>query len=157
MLPIKTILHPTDFSERSKYAFRLACVLARSTGARIVVLHVSEPPLDTLIQAAVSGVAEETIVSARMHLASFEARGIKMEHRMVEGDPASAIVQAATATNCDMIVMGTHGRSGLNRLLMGSVAEAVVRHALCPVLTVKTPLAEAPALEPVAALAAAPP
>jgi nucleotide-binding universal stress UspA family protein len=68
-----------------------------------------------------------------------------MECRVEEGDAAKGIVNAAQATQCDLIVMGTHGRTGLSRLLMGSVAEKVLRSAPCPVLTVKVPLPEEPA------------
>lgn len=147
MLSIRTILHPTDFSERSKYAFRLACTLARATGARIVVLHVQTPPMAASIEGVVSGLPEENPISARIDLARFEYPGIEVEHRLVEGDPASAIVEAAKGINCDMIIMGTHGRTGLSRMLMGSVAEVVLRRAPCPVLTAKAPLADVPSVK----------
>jgi nucleotide-binding universal stress UspA family protein len=65
---------------------------------------------------------------------------VKIEHRLAEGDPAREILRVARETGCDLIVMGTHGWTGLGRLLMGSVAEQVVRKATCPVLTVKTPI-----------------
>lgn len=68
-----------------------------------------------------------------------EDPNVKYEHRMVTGDPAGRIVELAEEENIDLIVMGTHGRTGLKRLLMGSVAEAVVRRAKCPVLTFKEP------------------
>ena len=64
---------------------------------------------------------------------------VPYQHRLITGEPASAIARLAEDENVDMIVMGTHGRSGLSRLLMGSVAEAVVRRAKCPVLTYKQP------------------
>ena len=62
---------------------------------------------------------------------------IHFEHKLLVGDPATAIVETAEKEDADMIVLGTHGRTGLTRLLMGSVAEAVVRRANCPVLTIK--------------------
>jgi nucleotide-binding universal stress UspA family protein len=65
---------------------------------------------------------------------------VQVEDQLVEGDAAIEILRLAEDTKCDLIVMGTHGRTGLGRLLMGSVAEQVVRKARCPVLTVKTPL-----------------
>ena len=80
-----------------------------------------------------------------------------MDTRVHEGDPATQIVRVAQETRCDLIVLGTHGRTGLGRLLMGSVAEQVLRKAPCPVLTVKTPFPETssapgvPAREPVKA------
>ncbi len=64
---------------------------------------------------------------------------IPVEHLLAEGSPATAILQIAQERQCDLIVMGTHGRTGLTRVVMGSVAEQVVRNATCPVLTVKTP------------------
>ena len=70
---------------------------------------------------------------------------VPVVHKLLVGDPAEAIVQQAEAEHADMIVMGTHGRTGLTRMLMGSVAEAVVRRAACPVLTVKQPAAVAAA------------
>jgi len=66
---------------------------------------------------------------------------VSFEHKLLAGDPAAAIVEAADQENVDLIVLGTHGRTGLTRLLMGSVAENVVRKAKCPVLTVKHPSA----------------
>jgi nucleotide-binding universal stress UspA family protein len=65
--------------------------------------------------------------------------GAPMEHHVEVGDPAPIILQVAQESQCDLIVMGSHGRTGLNRLLMGSVAEQVARKAPCPVLSVKTP------------------
>ena len=67
---------------------------------------------------------------------------LALDRRMEEGDPASMIVRVATETGADLIVMGTHGRTGLRHLLMGSVAEYVVRKATCPVLTLRTPNGE---------------
>jgi nucleotide-binding universal stress UspA family protein len=66
--------------------------------------------------------------------------GISLEHRLGYGEPGSTILAVAEEIGADLIVMGTHGRTGLRRLLMGSVAEHVVRHASCPVLTVRTPV-----------------
>jgi nucleotide-binding universal stress UspA family protein len=67
---------------------------------------------------------------------------VPVEHRLVQGDAATEMLQVAEETKCDVIVLGTHGRTGLGRLLMGSVAEQVLRKAPCPVVTVKTPLPE---------------
>jgi nucleotide-binding universal stress UspA family protein len=64
---------------------------------------------------------------------------IPVVYRLVTGDPATSVVQAAEEEGADFIVVGSHGRTGLGRLLMGSVAEAIVRHAKCPVVTVKAP------------------
>ncbi len=69
--------------------------------------------------------------------------GVQVEHRLEEGDAASEILRVAREGKCDLVVLGTHGRTGLRRLLMGSVAEQVVRQAPCPVVTVKAPSAAA--------------
>ncbi|MCS6976002.1 MAG: universal stress protein [Gemmatales bacterium] len=142
MLALKTILHATDFSPHSEYAFRLACSLARDHGAKVVVLHVVAP------HPAVS--YGEMIVepdAALVQQAWDQIRTIKspdpavpLEHRVEQGFAAAEIVRVAEEIKADMIVLGTHGRSGLGRLLMGSVAEQVVRKAPCPVLTVKSPV-----------------
>jgi nucleotide-binding universal stress UspA family protein len=129
----QTILHPTDFSERSGYAFQLACSLARDRGARLIVLHVMPVPL----------VQEKRFyqeeMSAELNRLRAPDSQIQVEHRLEEGDPATQILRIAQETGCDLVVMGTHGRTGLDRLMMGSVAEEVVRRASCPVLTVKAP------------------
>jgi nucleotide-binding universal stress UspA family protein len=141
MLPIRTILHPTDFSEPADNAFRLSCSLARDHGAQVVVLHVVAPPLagyaDGVFIPPPEGYPEEL----RARLSGLQARDskVRVEHRLVEGDPVSEILRVAGEPGCDMIVMGTHGRTGLGRLLMGSVAEQVVRKAACPVVTLKAP------------------
>jgi nucleotide-binding universal stress UspA family protein len=143
MFPIHRILHPTDFSDRSEAAFRMACALARDHAASILVLHVSAPfvaygdglvtipPVDYLDR------LRETLRTIRP-----PEPNITVEHKLVEGDPSTEILRVAKETGTDLIVMGTHGWTGLTRLLMGSVAEHVVRKALCPVLTVKTPWPE---------------
>ncbi len=140
MLPIQTILHPTDFSAHSDYALRLACALARDHGARLVLLHVAAPPTavyggDILIPAPPDSHDEERQRLDRLQVPDT----VPTERHLVEGDAATRILDVAEKTGSDLIVMGTHGRTGLARLLMGSVAEQIVRKAPCPVLTVKTP------------------
>jgi nucleotide-binding universal stress UspA family protein len=136
----QTILHPTDFSERSGYAFRLACSLARDRGARLIVLHVMPVPL----------VQEKRFyqeeMSAELNRLRAPDSQIQVEHRLEQGDPATQILRIAQETGCDLVVMGTHGRTGLDRLLMGSVAEEVVRRAACPVVTVKAPFPQLPSV-----------
>jgi nucleotide-binding universal stress UspA family protein len=138
MLPIQTILHPTDFSERSDHAFRLAHSLARDRGACLIVLHVMPVPLVEEKRGYREEMAEEL-----SRIGSPDSK-VRVEHRLEEGDAATQILQVAQETGCDLIVMGTHGRTGLGRLLMGSVAEQVLRRASCPVLTVKAPFPQAP-------------
>jgi nucleotide-binding universal stress UspA family protein len=149
MLPIRRILHPTDFSERSQNAFRLACALARDYAVPLVVLHVS-PPYVVVGEGVIVNPSREDTEGLRAQLERVQAHDprVVIEHRLIEGEPAGEILRVAREAGCGLIVMGTHGRTGLGRLLMGSVAEHVVRKAPCPVLTIKSPfpaLAEAPA------------
>jgi nucleotide-binding universal stress UspA family protein len=145
MLAIRNILHPTDFSERSDFAFRLACSLARDYGARLVVLHVAEPPMVVGSEGMLMPPVEVDLQPLQERLQQLRPRDPKVpvEHHLVQGDAAAEILRVAEETKCNVIVLGTHGRTGLGRILMGSVAEQVVRKAPCPVVTVKTPLAEA--------------
>lgn len=148
MASTRLILHPTDFSECSEYAFRLACALARESNARLVVLHVPQAPPAT-------GVAEAQPTRVELEQCLQQVRpadtAVPVEHRLAEGDPVTEILAQAKALPSDLIVLGSHGRTGIDRLLMGSVAEQVVRRAPCPVLTVKVPRQEirppAPAAE----------
>jgi nucleotide-binding universal stress UspA family protein len=144
MLTIKTILHPTDFSNNSAFALQLACSLAQDYGARLVVLHVAAPPVIIYSEGVVPPDPESDREALRQNLLEVPPWDPKVavEHQMVEGDAATEILRQAVATNANLIVMGTHGRKGLTRLLMGSVAEQVVRRAPCPVVTVKTPLSQ---------------
>src|SRR5262249_47665049 len=149
MIAVRTILHPTDFSDGSRLAFELACTLAREQGARLIVLHVKQPPGPMVSYgAAVAWLRqEETDEKLWALLRQNEAAAdVALEHRLLEGDPARVIVHLAAQSDCDLVVMGTHGRTGLSRLLLGSVAEEVVRRADCPVVTVRAPRS-APAAE----------
>ena len=141
MLPIHTILHPTDFSKQSEFAFQLACSLARDYGAQLYVVHVVTPPVVVYGEgvlpvepAAYQAELRETLT--RLHAVEPEVRVL---HRLVEGQPVDEILRLAKEIGCDLIVMGTHGRTGFGRMLMGSVAEKVVRTAPCPVVTVRQP------------------
>lgn len=139
MLPLATILHPTDFSEHSQFAFRLACALARDYKARLVLLHVLPPPMVIYaggpVPAETWPSAEE--VKAKLRQLEDQAHRARVESQVMEGDPVDVILRAAEETHSDVIVMGTHGRTALARLLLGSVAEGVLRKAPCPVLTAK--------------------
>jgi universal stress protein A len=144
MLSIRTILHPTDFSERSKHAFRFACSLAQDYRARLIVLHVWPPPpaavpgeLLAVHQPTANYCSPET--EAELHSLRPADPSVDVEHRLAEGDAATVILETADSSKADLIVVGTHGRTGLSRILMGSVAEEIVRGAVCPVVTVKTP------------------
>jgi nucleotide-binding universal stress UspA family protein len=142
MLAIKTILHPTDFSFHSEAAFQLACAVARDYGARLVVMHVAWGPLVGAVGEIIPPEPETYQEELTQTLKSLQAAApdVRMEQRLLSGDdPAAAVLQVAADVGCDLIVLGTHGRTGLGRVLLGSVAEQVVRRAACPVLTVKVP------------------
>jgi universal stress protein A len=148
MLPIKTILFPTDFSEHAAIALPVAAALARDYKARLVLFHARVPSAVTYGEfGALVPESPESLESLRTALEAMrpEGAGYPVECRVAEGDPTAEIVRLAKEVGADMIVMGTHGRSGLGRLVMGSVAEWVLRKAPCPVLTLKAPL---PALTP---------
>jgi nucleotide-binding universal stress UspA family protein len=137
MLLIRTILHPTDFSTPAEAALQLACALARDHQARLVVLHVVVPPPIVYSEGIVPPEPQDPWREAEGNLERLvvPAAGIRAERRLVQGDPVAQILRAAQDVSAELIVMGTHGRTGLLRLLMGSVAEVVVRRASCPVLT----------------------
>lgn len=139
MLPLATILHPTDFSEQSEFAFRLACALARDYNARLVLLHVLPPPMVIYAGGPVPAETWPSVDEAKekLHQLEGQAHRVRVESQVMEGDPVDMILRAAEETNSDVIVMGTHGRTALSRLLLGSVAESVLRRAPCPVLTAK--------------------
>jgi nucleotide-binding universal stress UspA family protein len=133
-----TILHPTDFCGFCEPAFRLACGRAAEQEARLVVLHVAPPPVYGILASLAQ---EYDRLWNRLHRLRAPHGAVRVEHLLRCGDPAAEILRAARALDCDVIVMGTHDRTWLRRLLRGSVAEAVVRAAPCDVLTV-------PALSP---------
>ena len=137
----RKILFPTDFSPASDAALGHASAMARGTGAELIILHVEEPPLAYGSGEMYYGVSEFNTETIRKMLDAVKptAADIRVVRRLEIGDPAAEIVRVAKDENVDMIVMGTHGRTGLLRLLMGSVAELVVRRAHCNVLTVRRP------------------
>ncbi len=147
MLNIRAILVAADFSAASEEAFRVGRALAREYRARLIVLHVATPPpfvtpgeLQRALQRP-DGYRAELEGRLRLVYAADSTAGV--EYRVEDGDPAVEILGMAREAGCDLIVIGTHGRTGLSRLLMGSVAERVVRKSPCPVLTMKVPLASA--------------
>ena len=139
MLPLGTVLHPTDFSANSEFAFRVACALARDYNARLTLLHVIPPPTVIYAGGPIPAETWPSTEEAQEKLRQLEGRThkVRVESQVLEGDPVDMILRAAEETGSDVIVMGTHGRTGLGRLLMGSVAESVIRKAPCPVLSAK--------------------
>jgi universal stress protein A len=141
------ILHPTDFSEAAAYAEQVAVQLARAMGGEVILLHVAvEAPLfgeglmaekevREVYAAArkwATGVLEEGAAKLR-------ERGLPNRWRLETGVPHALITQIAAEERANFIVIGTRGRGGLERFLMGSVADRVVRTAPCPVVTVRQP------------------
>ena len=137
------ILVPIDFSPNSEVALGLATSLARDSGGEIVLAHMETIPLSAAAGGeylyAIPEPPTEELMEKLQHVSPPDSR-IPVERHLLAGDPADAIVRIAETEHIDLIVMGTHGRRGLSRLLMGSVAESVVRESPCPVLTVKQPI-----------------
>ena len=132
----KTIVFPTDFSTASDAALVHAEALAKQSGSRLLIVHVEEPPLAYGGGELYYGLPEPDSERILKMLEDVRPRdpAVPFIHRLTMGDPAGEIVRLATDEGADMIVLGTHGRTGMARLLMGSVAEAIVRRAPCPVL-----------------------
>ena len=133
------IIFPTDFSTIGQTALEMATSLARDRGAKLLIVHVEEPPMAYGGGELYYGIQEPDQDDLRRMLTAVVPTDpdVGYEHRLIIGNPATAIVHVAEQEHADMIVMSTHGRTGIGRLLMGSVAEEVVRKAKCPVLTVK--------------------
>jgi nucleotide-binding universal stress UspA family protein len=138
-----TILVPTDFGEGSAAALTYAVELARALGAQIVLLHTYEIPVvgfpdGTLI--ATADLTSRMLDGAQEGLRGIEQRladaGVKLGSLVKQGEAWRTILETADEVAAGLIVMGTHGRRGLPRALLGSVAEKVVRMSSCPVLTV---------------------
>lgn len=144
-LRLETILVPTDFSTGAAAAVEYACWLATQSRAKLVFVHVMEPTVYS-----VDFALSHPDISAEVRRGAMEAlgqlvteargRGIDAEHALVAGAPFVEIEKVAADRKTDLIVMGTHGRTGLAHLVLGSTAERVVRLAPCPVLTVKASL-----------------
>lgn len=148
MLSFNVILVPTDFSDHSLRALSYAIGLAEKYGADIKILYVNEPALQVSDMAWV-GVDErslknEHVKEARQNLERIVREKIPPDlpsaAEVRNGDAVDEIIRFADDINADVIVMATHGRSGLSHMLMGSTAEQVIRKASCPVLTLKHPM-----------------
>ncbi|MBI3328735.1 MAG: universal stress protein [Nitrospinae bacterium] len=144
-MEIHHMLAPTDFSAYSMQAIDYAFALAQKFGAKLSLLHVIEMPAYPVdgyvppIQATT--LLEDLDRNARIELANIlskaEGTNVEVARHVVLGKPYREIVHIAAKENVDLIVMATHGRTGLSHLVMGSVAERVVRLAPCPVLTLR--------------------
>ena len=148
-MQIRSILLPTDFSECGNYALSYAASLARTFKASILCINVIEPIVPTVGYSGMTeplpmaDITEQLEDSAERELPKFadceECAGLEVEEIIAHGDAASEIVRVAEERQVDLIVISSHGRTGWGRMLFGSTAEAVVRHASCPVLVVKPP------------------
>ena len=143
MIGLKRILVPSDFSETSEAALRYGVELARAFKARLYLLHGPEHPGEAAETEFPIGLFENMQNAANDRLGHLlgneETRELQPECAMRIGKPSDEIVRYAHEREIDLIVMGTHGRQGMSRVILGSVAERVVRKAPCPVLTVHNP------------------
>ena len=140
----KTILVATDFSETSETAVAYAVGLADKLGAKLYLLHAigmpayGIPELGVAVTASMmDSIVRDTQTALDKLIKTYAP--VKIEPVLRNGDPRDLIVQTAFEVGADLIVLGTHGRRGVSRALLGSVAEGVLRHAHCPVLTIRKP------------------
>jgi nucleotide-binding universal stress UspA family protein len=148
MIDLHRILVPTDFSKFSENALRYASAFAEKFGAELHLLHVVQDlswfiPEAILLAPSVTPPVDQFVTAARSALdrvvKDLHLPGVTIHPEVCEGTPFEAIIRFAREKDIDLIVMGTHGHTGLAHMLMGSVAEKVVRKAPCPVLTVRHP------------------
>jgi nucleotide-binding universal stress UspA family protein len=146
MSRIRRILHPTDFSRASGAAFRKALDLAKTSKTELLVVHVLAPTVPMVGDAYVSPeVYEDLAASARAYgkknldalVAKAKKAGVRAKSVLLEGVPHEQIARTARRQRADLVVMGTHGRTGLAKLFLGSVAGRVIAIAPCPVMTVR--------------------
>jgi len=141
---LERILVPVDFSDCSLDALEYAVVVAQQAKASLMLLHVLEPVsygLDFSFGDSQTREQERKIWTKRLEelVSSHQHSHVPMESLLRGGSPADSILDSSGTLPCDLIVMGTHGRRGISRSLSGSVAEAVLRKALCPVIAVRHP------------------
>lgn len=153
MIRVQKILYPTDFSSYSNQAYFHAISLAQKHGASLTMLFVYNPDRATTPGSTGDIEADRQYWREQLEQIRPLDQGISVRHVMLEGDPAGEIVKFSRDAGIDLIVIGTHGRTGLDRLLMGSVAEKVLRDAVCSVFVVKLPKGQPPAESPSVAVA----
>jgi nucleotide-binding universal stress UspA family protein len=145
-MQIQTIIVPTDFSEHAEYAFTWALQMAADWQAKIVLFHAAAPisPLafpDSVYLPDLRRLEADILADAEKRIAECVSKKgtspVTVETRVVIGEPVHEICQAVEREQANLIIMGSHGRTGLSHILLGSVAERVVRHASCPVLVAR--------------------
>ena len=149
-MDIRHILAPTDFSDYSKKALSDALELAQTFGAKLSLLHVVEPPPypiegfvpPTMGADLLADLERQASAELAQVLPDAQEATVEVTRAVAIGSPSQKIVETAEAEHVDLILMATHGRTGLSHLLIGSVAERVVRTAPCPVLTIRPPAAQ---------------
>lgn len=149
MTPLKHIVVATDFSENSKEAVEYAADLAKTLGANLTVVHVVEDILETAASipnfyAGLEGFDKQLIElkskvnkELQKEAEKIGKQGVKVKGELLEGNPTVELIKYPQEHPCDLLVLGTHGRTGIPHLLIGSVAEKVVRKSSCAVLTVR--------------------
>jgi nucleotide-binding universal stress UspA family protein len=150
-MDIKTILVPTDFSDYAEYAYKWALGLAADCKAKVILFHAT-PAMshlafpESVYYPDLARLERELIADAEKQVAGFAAKKgtstVPVETRVSLGEAVWEICRAAEREHADMIIMGSHGRTGLSHVVLGSVAERVVRHASCPVLVARMPKPE---------------
>lgn len=136
MAMLKKILAPTDFSELSGEGVRYACHLAKEVGAQVIVMNV-------IVLDETNTLAKGEVEAHKARLGEFVAKTVphhgadsKVREMVVAGQPYNSIIDCADNEHVDLVVMSSHGRSGLSRMLIGSVTDKLLRAAKCPVLVV---------------------
>lgn len=144
MIKLKKILYPTDFSESSLEALKYGVSFAKEFGAKLILMHVVSENTEGLNLPRVSSlesVEQELVQEAERNLKVLipieQRKNLDWEMAILRGHPANEIMLYAHQNDIDLIIIGTHGRSGFEHIIFGSTAEKVVRKAPCPVLTVK--------------------
>jgi nucleotide-binding universal stress UspA family protein len=143
-IDVQHILVPVDFSENTPAVLAWSAHLAEEHGSRITLLHAYHLPVEfQQLEGAYlppdfwQSVRTEAETALRGYAENLQRKGVRVEIAVCEGYAATVIIEEAAQRRADLIVIGTHGRSGLKHLLLGSIAERVVQKAPCPVLTVK--------------------
>jgi nucleotide-binding universal stress UspA family protein len=150
MKDFSTILFATDFSEISEYAFDYAYTLAKKLNSKLIIMHVINEPVDLrgfyVPHISFESLEKEIEEAAEKMMNKFCSGKLVdlagTETVIVSGIPYDEILAKADEEKVSLIVLGTHGRAGLDHLLFGSTAERVVRRSRCPVMTIRPPLSE---------------